>query len=120
MNAAFDNKKRAIKPTRSKGPNPGEARPNGSKYASKSKGRRRPVAQLRRGDPVFTYYVAGTDIEATKIPCERTAEDRSERKWSQSTLGTWKNPKTGRKCKVDRVRNKAKEREQTNESEAAA
>jgi hypothetical protein len=108
MNAAFDNKKRAVKHTRSKGPKPGEARPNstGSKYAKKGKNRKRPVPQLKRGEPVFTYFVAGTDIKATKVPCERTAEDRAERRWSQSTLGTWRDPRNNRKCKVERVRNK--------------
>jgi hypothetical protein len=106
MNAAGDNKKRAVAHARTKGPKPNGSA--GSKYAKKNNGKKfkKPVPKLKRGAPVFLYFVQGTDIQATKVPCERTAEDRAERKFSQSTLGTWRDPRNNRKCKVDRVRNK--------------
>lgn len=79
----------------------------GSKYSKKNHGKsRKTVPKLKRGEPVFTYYVQGTDVQATKVPCERTAEDRAERRWSKSPLGTWRDSRNGKKCKVDRVRNK--------------
>lgn len=110
MTAAFEPKKRSSRPTHNQDPKRGESRPNpkGSKYARKGngKGRRKPAPQLQRGAPVFVYLVAGTDVRATKVPCERTAEDRAERRYSQSTLGTWRDPRTNRKCKVVRLRNK--------------
>ena len=76
----------------------------GSKYAKKHKGRPKPKP-VKRGEPVFLYYVQGTDIRATKAPCERDPAATKD-KPSQSPLGTWKNPLTGKKCKVTRVRNK--------------
>ena len=102
--------KRSNGPSRNKGSRSEESRQNGSKYARKGKGgKRKAVTQLKRGEPVFTYYVAGTDVEATKTPCEHTAEDRAERKPSRSSLGTWRDPRSNHKCKVDRVRNKPKQ-----------
>lgn len=117
MTTAFGSKK-TVNHKHNKGPKAGPAK-GGSKYASKNKGKkfRKPVPKLKRGEPVFSYYVEGTDVKATKVPCERTAEDRAERKFSQSTLGTWRDPRNGKKCKVTRVRNKP---EVANELEAAA
>lgn len=111
-NAAPKQTKKAYRGPR---PNTGPRQSKGSNYAKKHKGQRKPVVQNKRGEPVFLYYVEGTNIRATKTPCERTAEDRAEKKFSESHLGTWRNPVTGKKCKVVRVRNKP---EETNESQS--
>lgn len=102
MNAAFDNKKRAVKHTRTKGPQGTK----GSKYSKKFKKKSAPKAKI--GKPVFSYFVEGTDTLATKVPCLRDPE-ATKKDPSQSHLGTWKNPLTGKKCKVTRVRNKVEE-----------
>lgn len=88
------------------------------KDAKKHKGRPRP-GPVRRGEPAFLYYVHGTDIRATKTPCERNPEATRDRP-SQSPLGTWKNPLTGKKCKVTRVRNVRPEVEEEYESASNA
>jgi len=106
------------------GPKPGgglyktknsEQRPKhkGSKYAKKNKGKK-PQRTVKRGEPAFLYYVEGTDIQATKTPCEKDYEATPQRP-AQSHLGTWKNPLTGKKCKVTRKRNKP---EDTDESQS--
>lgn len=114
MNEAQGNKNRAGKS------NKGAQTKNskGSKYAKKRKGKK-PAPRVKRGEPTFLYYVEGTDILATKTPCEKDYEATPQRP-AQSHLGTWKNPVTGRKCKVTRVRNKPKTEgtESTNESQS--
>lgn len=107
MNAEFDNKKRAEQHKRNKGPKDGQAKQRGSKYAKKNKGRKKPApTPLKRGEPVNTYLCLCHDQQATKPPCERKAEDRAERKYSESPLGTWKCSVNGRKCKVRVTKNK--------------
>lgn len=89
----------------------------GSKYNKKRKGRKPAAKPVRRGEPVFLYYVQGTDVLATKVPCEKNPEATAA-KPSQSPLGTWRDPRTGRKCKVTRVRNKPEVTEESNEATA--
>lgn len=72
-----------------------------------------PVARVKRGEPVYLYLCDCHNERAKKNPCERSAADRAERKYSESTLGKWHCSVTGRKTKVKRVRN-VKETETTN------
>jgi hypothetical protein len=57
---------------------------------------------VKRGNPIFLYLCKCHGERATKTPCERSNEDRSEGKSSMSPLGTWRCSVTHQKCKVDR------------------
>jgi hypothetical protein len=114
MNAEFDNKKRAVQHKRNKGPKDGQAKRGGSKYAKKQKGKAKPApASVKRGEPVYNYLCICHGQQATKPPCERKSEDREERKYSESPLGTWRCSVTKRKCKVTRHKNKVEANEAT-------
>lgn len=117
MNAEFDNKKRDQKSNVKSGVKSGvvkksEHKSHGSKYSKKHNGQKKAVPHVKRDAPVFLYYVQGTDTLATKTPCEHKAEDLAERKNSQCPLGSWRNPVTGKPCKVDRVKNKTEDRDE--------
>lgn len=85
--------------------NPRSNQAKGSKYAKKGNGQKKPTPQIKRGEPVFSYFVEGTNVKATKVPCERNPEATKD-KPSMSSLGSWRNPVTGKPCKVVRVKNK--------------
>lgn len=111
MNEAFDNKKRAVNHKRNKGPQDGQSK-RGSRYASKAKGKKgqKPApAPVKRDEPVNDYLCLCHDVKATKTPCERKDEDRRERKYSESPLGTWRCSVTNRKAKVRVKKHKAEE-----------
>lgn len=104
MNAVATAPKKQSNKKPYRGPQQGVApSQKGSKYKKKFKGNK-PKPRVKHGEPVFLYYVQGTEIRATKVPCERNPEATKLRP-SQSPLGTWRNPVTGKKCKVTRVRN---------------
>lgn len=100
MSEAFGNKKTFEKNKRSKGA------PKGSKYAKKGRPAKKAVKPLERDTPVYQYLCQCHDLEAVKKPCEHTAEDRQDKKFSQSTLGTWTCSVSKKKTKVRRVKNK--------------
>lgn len=73
---------------------------------NKKKGKKGdPIAKVKRGEPIFLYLCECHNERAKKTPCERKAADRADRKFSESTLGTWRCSITGHKTKVKRVRN---------------
>lgn len=103
---AFENNKR------NKGPQDGQAKDSGSKYAKKhkGKGKQKPApAPVNRQDPVNDYLCLCHDVKATKTPCERNADDRRDRKYSESPLGTWRCSVSNRKCNVRVKKHKAEE-----------
>jgi hypothetical protein len=51
-------------------------------------------------NPVNLYISACCNVQAKKDACERTKEERAEKKFGEHGLGTWRCPRCGKKCKV--------------------
>lgn len=58
--------------------------------------------------PMFLYTSKCCGAAAKKEPCERSAEDKKARKFSEATLGTWVCGACGASCNVNRQQNKPK------------
>ena len=57
---------------------------------------------VKRGEVKFLYLCKCHGQGATKVPCEKRADDVRENKFSECSLGTWRCSITMKKCKVDR------------------
>lgn len=55
--------------------------------------------------PVFVYDSVCCNVPAKKEPCVRSEADKKEKKFSASTLGSWRCNKCAKKCKVTRRKN---------------
>jgi hypothetical protein len=67
-------------------------------------------------EPVFLYLSQCCNSPAKKKPCERSKDDRRERKFSKSGLGHWRCIECSKACKVKRVK---PNKEDQNKKEAA-
>jgi hypothetical protein len=62
-------------------------------------------------NPVNLYISQCCNSQAEKEPCERSKEDKAEKKFGEATLGTWRCPGCGKKCKVLRKKNLDRKKE---------
>jgi len=61
-----------------------------------------PRAVVKKDIVKFLYLCKCHGQRATKVPCEKRADDARENKFSECSLGTWRCSITMKKCKVDR------------------
>ena len=79
-----------------------------SNYRNKKKGVKGTAKKL--GDPVFLYTCHCHDEKAGKKPCSIDSDTQfSDRNKPEHSLGSWTCKLTGKKCKVNRTKNKVEE-----------
>jgi hypothetical protein len=55
---------------------------------------------MKDKNPVNLYISKCCNVQAAKEPCERSKEDKAEKKFGEASLGTWRCPRCGGKAKV--------------------